>query len=171
VTTTDEIIATLIDSREGVEFTDDPDDLGGPTKFGITRKTLSVWRGYPVTKAEVAALRRPEAEAILRHMFVSRFDGMPDEVRVQAVDWYVNGGNTIRTLQTLVGVEADGIIGPATRKAVAMHDPRWVARELWKARLQHMGRITRDREKNRSFIFGWINRMLGLYPDEKGSTT
>lgn len=167
--TTDEIIAELIDSREGVEYTDDPSDLGGPTKFGITQKTLSRWRGYHVTKAEVQALQRPEAEAILRHMYVQRFDGLDEEVKVQAVDWYVNGGDTIRTLQRLVGVEDDGIIGTQTIKAAHMHDARWLARELWQERLRHMGRITRDREKNRRFIYGWINRMLGLYPDEKGA--
>jgi lysozyme family protein len=169
--TTEEMIAELIDSREGVEFTDDPSDLGGPTKFGITQDTLSRWRGYKVTRKEVQDLQRPEAEAIFRHMYVARFDGLDDRVRLQAIDWYVNGGNTIRTLQRLVGVPDDGIIGPATRKAAGLHNPVWLARELWKERLRHMGRITRDREKNRKFIYGWINRMLGLYPDEKGSAS
>jgi lysozyme family protein len=45
-------------------YVDHPLDPGGATKYGITRKTLELWRGRPVAKADVMALDRREASAI-----------------------------------------------------------------------------------------------------------
>lgn len=164
--TAEEFITTLIDSREGIEFTDDPNDAGGPTKYGITQETLSRWRGYKVSRKEVEMLPRPEAEAIYRFMFLERFKLVTDDsIRVQLADWHIHGGAPIRTLQRLLGVDDDGIIGPKTVKALEFHNPLWVARSLWQERMKHLGRITRDRPKNVKYIYGWINRMLGLYPE------
>lgn len=162
--TTDEIIDGLID-REGREFTDDPDDLGGPTKFGITRKTLSKWRGYQVTKADVQNMGEHEARAIYREMYVKRFGGIQwIPLRVFLVDWHVNGGGPIPRLQRLLNVTADGIIGPKTLAALENADAVDLHRELWRERMVYYGTITRDRPKNAKYILGWINRMLRLQP-------
>ena len=45
------LIAELI-QREG-GYVDDPDDRGGPTKYGITLATLQAWRHTPVSAADV----------------------------------------------------------------------------------------------------------------------
>ena len=45
-------------------YTNDPNDPGGPTKFGITQQTLAIWRGDSVTAEDVQALTINEATAI-----------------------------------------------------------------------------------------------------------
>lgn len=163
-TTIDEIIDGLLD-REGKEFTDDPDDVGGPTKFGITQKTLSKWRGYHCTKGEVQALQEHEARAIYREMYVKRFDGIKWlPLRVFLVDWHVNGGGPIPRMQRILKVTPDGVIGKDTLAALAEYDEEDIHTELWRERMRYYGEITRDRPRNAKYILGWINRMLRLMP-------
>jgi lysozyme family protein len=61
------IVADKIDAmfddvlrREG-GFVDHPADRGGPTKYGITQRTLGHYLGRAVDRAEVEALGRPLA--------------------------------------------------------------------------------------------------------------
>jgi lysozyme family protein len=162
--TIDEILDGLVD-REGQEYTDDPDDIGGPTKFGITQKTLSRWRGYHATKKDVQELQEREARAILRYMYVDKFNAITWlPLRVFLVDWHVNGGGPISRLQRILKVKQDGIIGKETIGALAEADQEDLHRELWRERLRYFGEITRDRPRNAKYILGWINRMLRLQP-------
>ncbi|KAF0097807.1 MAG: hypothetical protein FD144_4756 [Rhodospirillaceae bacterium] len=56
--------------REGRDqYTDDPSDAGGPTKWGIMQGALAKGRGWPVPAAEVQALRKDEADAIYRRSY------------------------------------------------------------------------------------------------------
>lgn len=123
---TDAIIA-----REG-GFADDPADLGGATKYGITRATLersrrAAGRTGAVTAATVADLTRDEARAIYLSDFY-RAPGialLPEPVQPSVYDMYVNAGRqAVVILQRLLGemgeaVEVDGRIGPATAAAAA----------------------------------------------------
>ena len=52
--TVEQLIEDVI-AREG-GYVAHPADTGGPTKFGVTRATLSRWRGHHVTAAAVQAL-------------------------------------------------------------------------------------------------------------------
>jgi lysozyme family protein len=162
--TIEEVVDGLL-LREGSEFTDDPDDAGGPTKFGITQKTLSKWRGYNVTKKEVAELLEREARAILRYMYVERFDGIAYQpLRVFMADWHVHGGGPTKRMQELLHVPADGIIGPKTLAALALVNGMLLHQALWKQRMVYLATITRDRPRNAKFIVGWTNRMVKLLP-------
>jgi len=53
----DTIISTMIDRWEG-GYSHHPADRGGPTKFGITAKTLADYLRRPVTAEAVRALPR-----------------------------------------------------------------------------------------------------------------
>jgi|GEM_PF-4548155 len=60
-------VLTLIDrliDREG-GFVDHPADRGGPTKYGITLRTLSKWRGYPCSREDVEAMPRSTPAVVL----------------------------------------------------------------------------------------------------------
>ncbi len=56
-------------------YVDHPRDPGGATNLGITLKTLRAWRGQPVSKADVRALTKAEAEAIYRKEYWDRIGG------------------------------------------------------------------------------------------------
>lgn len=125
-------VSAIIDDilrREGDRYTNDPADKGGPTKYGITLKTLSDYRGHPVTAEDVAALTVQEARSIYFQRYVRGpgFSKISDEqLMALAVDCAVNHGQSraIEWLQGLVGVRVDGELGPNTADAINRHDPR-----------------------------------------------
>jgi lysozyme family protein len=65
----DSIIEGVV-ARESDAYTNRLADAGGPTKYGITLRTLSRWRKFPMTAADVQALTRSEAVTIYRWMYV-----------------------------------------------------------------------------------------------------
>lgn len=56
-------------------YVDHPRDPGGATNLGITLATLREWRGQPVSKADVRALTKAEAERIYKDRYWNRIGG------------------------------------------------------------------------------------------------
>ncbi len=124
-------IAAEIVAREG-GYVNDPDDLGGPTKFGVTigtmqRLGIDLDGDGDVDVDDVKLLSRGQAEAIFKKHYFERpkINLLPVDVQASVFDMYVNaGGNAIKILQRLVAqfdvpVAVDGALGPMTAKAVA----------------------------------------------------
>ncbi len=98
-------------------------DSGGPTKYGITHRTLAANRGLKsVTAAQVKALTLAEAEEIYRKSYWTQSGGdlLPAGLDYAAFDFGVNSGpsRAVRTMQEVVGVAQDGIVGVQTVAAV-----------------------------------------------------
>ena len=113
---------TLMFGHEG-GYVNASTDRGGPTKYGITHTTLARHRGVAsVTAAQVKALTLAEAEEIYRKSYWGQSGGdvLPVGLDYAAFDFGVNSGpsRAVRTLQQVVGVAADGKIGPKTLAAV-----------------------------------------------------
>ena len=91
-------------------YANDPQDPGGETNMGISR------RSYP--KEDIRGMTRERAAAIYRRDFWNRVrgDDLPDGLDMVAFDAAVNSGPSrgAKWLQQGVGVTADGKIGPAT---------------------------------------------------------
>lgn len=99
-------------------------DKGGPTKYGITHKTLAAHLGKPSVSAErVQALTLAEAEAIYRKSYWAQSGGdvLPKGLDYAAFDFGVNSGphRAVKVLQKVLGVAQDGWIGEKTLAAVA----------------------------------------------------
>lgn len=169
----DRIISEII-RREG-GYANHPADRGGPTKYGITARTLGRARklGRDASADEVKALTEPEARQIYKAEYLAgpRFDQVRD-IRLQGllVDCGVNSGpgQAARWLQRAVGVSADGIIGPVTLTAVNNADAVTLHNRLLAQRLRFLGRlITDDAEElakpleirlQAENAAGWMNR-------------
>lgn len=98
-------------------------DSGGPTKYGITHKTLAAHLGKPSVSAErVQALTLAEAEVIYRKSYWAQSGGdvLPKGLDYAAFDFGVNSGpnRAVKTLQKVVGVKQDGWMGERTLAAV-----------------------------------------------------
>lgn len=108
-------------------FFDHPKDPGGATNMGITHRVLSAWRRKPVTKQDVKNLTKEEATKIYRSQYWMpiRGDELPDGVDYVVFDYAVNAGvaQAAKTLQRIVGVKADGVIGAITLAAVERYNP------------------------------------------------
>lgn len=142
--TVDQIIDDVLEA-EGSKYTNDPADPGGPTRWGITLKTLRRWRqsggrrgGRQVTAADVRALKRSEAAEIYRVEYVElpRFFKIHDLVRPFVVDTGVNMGQTTaaKMFQNAVGAKVDGRIGPKTIRRAKSLDPMDLLCELIRLR-------------------------------------
>jgi lysozyme family protein len=101
-------------------------DRGGPTKYGITAKTLASHRGVgSVTANQVKNLKIEEARDIYigSYWAPSGGDVLPDGLDYAAFDFGVNSGplTAVKKLQEVLGITVDGWIGPQTRSAVAQY--------------------------------------------------
>ncbi len=156
------VIDALI-AREG-GFVDHPSDRGGPTKFGITRRTLRRWRGRDVGAADVRALTMDEARAIYRDQYVigPGFISIADEsLRAQLIDAAVlhGPGWAVRRLQEIAGVTVDGRIGPVTLRAVNFAaKPERLANRFAARRIRKLARIVASDPTQLPFLMGWITR-------------
>lgn len=170
--TTEMLIDDLL-RREG-GYSDRKADRGGCTNMGVTAVTLGAWRklGRRATCAEVKALTEAEAREIYRQQYITgpRFDRVPSErLRALLVDWGVHSGpaTAIKELQSVLGVRADGVIGPKTTEAMsrltggaAYEDV--VYRAVVRARGHYLAALLQRDKTQLVFAAGWINRLMAF---------
>jgi lysozyme family protein len=151
-------------SHEG-GFVHHPRDPGGGTKFGITRETLSRSRGRPVSIDDVRNLTEVEAGGIYRRFYwdVVQGDDLPRGLDLAVFDLAVNSGpsRAVRMLQGILGVEGDGLIGPATLNAARQANAVDAIRRLTRARLGFLARLATWPVFGR----GWRRRALAIERD------
>lgn len=158
----DNVIQDII-RREG-GFVDHHDDPGGATRYGITQKTLSEWRGKLVSKDDVRNLDQDEARDIYRRRYVldpGYHQIGDDHLAALLVDSGVQHGPRRATmwLQEAVGAVPDGVIGPQTLSALRRHRPRDVYLEVLARRAEFYGEIISENRSYASFALGWARRI------------
>ena len=156
-----ECVATVLRHEGG--FVEHPSDPGGPTKYGITLRTLREWRGdETLTADDVRALTEAEAREIYlaRYWNPIRGDELPPGVDLAVFDYAVNSGvrRASRDLQAVVGVPQDGAIGRVTLAAVREHDASVVIANLCERRRAFL-RTLRTFE---TFGRGWLRRVAAI---------
>lgn len=177
--TVEEIAAQIV-AREG-GYVNDPDDPGGPTKYGVTLATLKrlgidKTLDRRVDAADVKALTRADAQRIfVEHYFRGpRLAELPAALQPSVFDMYVNaGGNAVKLLQRLVtrmgfACAEDGVIGPKTLRAAreaALAAPRHIADAYGIARRNYYYALADERPASRKYARrrdggkgGWITR-------------
>jgi lysozyme family protein len=91
-------------------YANDPDDPGGETNFGLSKKT------YP--NLDIKALTEEAAKLFYRNDYwvKMRCDELPKDLRLMVFDCAVNQGisRATRMLQGAVGAKQDGLMGPIT---------------------------------------------------------
>ena len=79
------------------------------------------------------------------------------------VDWvWGSGANGIKIPQRILGVQADGIVGPKTLRAVNNADPRTLFDTIKAERKAFLYRIVERDPSQKRFIKGWLNRLNAL---------
>lgn len=166
--TLDTAIALVLGHEGG--YSNAPTDRGGPTRFGITARTLGAWRrlGRAATPAEVEALGRPEAVAIIARHYAEPvgFDRLPAGLDYAMLDYAVNSGpaQAVRSLQRVLGVvPVDGVCGPVTEAAALARPAGEAIAALVDERMRFLHRL------GGPFGFpangrGWTMRVTGRDP-------
>lgn len=149
--TFDESFERVIGHEGGLS--DHPQDRGGLTKYGISR------RSYP--GEDIAGMTLERAKAIYRRDYwgPAGCDAVPDALRFDLFDMAVNSGvrAAVLTLQRAVGEVEDGILGPRTLQAISsMPAPRLLARFNG-----HRLAMLADLPTWPAFSRGWARRIAG----------
>jgi len=165
--TTQEILDEVLEREGWPKYTDISADRGGPTKGGITKRTLEQWRGRRVTNRELKSLKKSEAIEILTRRFVgcNGIDKVQDtDLRTQLIDNAVLSGPplAVKDLQRALGVTRDGIIGPVTLRHIKESGEREVCQMLSVERTIRLARIVAKDPTQIIFLVGWITRSLGF---------
>jgi lysozyme family protein len=150
--------------REG-GYVNDPNDRGGPTKFGIKLGTLHDWRGTPVGAGDVAALTVAQVTEIYadRYFFKPGFDAVSDPgLQEFLFDFGVNSGQgtAVMALQRVVGAHPDGSFGPLSKKALAAVTN--AAALFFAVKCERYELLLRDvgnRPADAVYAVGWANRL------------
>lgn len=159
----DEAILDKIIMREG-DYVNHPGDRGGPTRWGVTQETLTVFRGKPVSVDDVKNLSITEARDLLRQKYlVNAGFGQIEDIRLRGfvVDTAVNHGivGAVRLLQKALKVPVDGIFGPVTLKALKdMSAPKTHLRMIGQRAIYYGQIITKDKSQG-VFAAGWMARL------------
>lgn len=168
-------------------FANDPADSGGATMVGITIKTFRKYRKMmhkpSPTVEELKNITYGEWSRILKVLFWDKMKA--DEIGNQSIanlcvnSVWGSGAGYIRTIQSVLGVKADGIVGPVTLGKIncwnpqsALFDKLWsrrkkffediVAHSVSEYELK-IGRKATESEKlintKKRFLKGWMNRL------------
>jgi len=166
-----EMIDDILRAEGG--FVDHPADRGGPTKFGITQKTLSNYYGRAALRQEVEALEEDVARAIYEknYYYAPRIDDLPTLVQPFIFDCAVNHGprTAIKFIQRVCNqagytpqLSDDGAMGPNTKRAAYWAERKMdiiFLRALFEERRNFYEVIVNSRPSQSVFLAGWMNRV------------
>jgi lysozyme family protein len=145
-------------SNEG-GYSNDSTDLGGETKFGISK------RAYP--KEDIKNLTIERAKSIYKTDYWDKIKG--DQVNSQVIansifDFAVNAGvkTSIKLAQNIVSVLEDGIIGVKTINALnSIPESNFKMLSTLK-KIQRYIDICQKNPNQKKYFFGWIKRSMEI---------
>lgn len=139
-------------------YVNHPKDPGGATNLGITKRVYENWIGHSVSIEIMRNLKVHQAAPIYETNYWSKVkaDVLPSGVDFCVFDLAVNAGagRAARMLQRVVGVKADGAIGPMTLAAVAAMEPTTIINQYTSRREAFYRRL----RTFSTFGRGWLHR-------------
>ena len=166
-----EVLGKVLNDEGGIS--NDPDDHGGFTNWGLTADFLETVTGESWTAQKIANLTRDQALGAYRKwLSQTKLDQLPDVAGFAhaVIDWAVNSGEAraIRALQKALGTAVDGVIGPQTLGALAQCSPLYLdglRLKMIASRLRFLGAdISADKSQAR-FASSWLNRIADQLQD------
>ena len=152
----EECMARLLEHEGGYVW--HAQDPGGETNFGVTRAVYEQYVGRQVMDGEMEGLTHSDVYPIYKENYweAVRGDDLPSGVDWSTFDWAVNSGKSraSKALQRIVGVEADGGIGPMTLQAVAEVEPEEIIKQMHYVR----DNFYRSLDTFEVFGNGWVRR-------------
>ena len=152
-------------AREG-GYVDIPADSGGATDHGITQATYDDYReSLKLPPQDVQLITDADVDTIYTNMYwtPAKCPFLTDALAVCHFDWAVNHGVTgaLETLQSVLGVAADGVFGSATAIAVAAA-PENIWQRYNEARRTWYRTRAIQKPNQAMFLKGWLSRVDAL---------
>lgn len=158
---TPDVVAGLIDTeeqRKACGYTNDPDDHGGETKYGVA-KTAN-------PDLDITNLNWDGAKRVYykRYWLQGDCQLMPSRLAVLHFDGCVNHGTgrEAKFLQSALGTSADGDIGPATLSLVKAADEIALCNKLCNQREAFYRNIVANNPSQAKYLNGWLRRIYEM---------
>ncbi len=173
-------LAKFILSFEG-GYVNSKIDRGGATNMGVT---IATWKaqGYDkngdgvIDVKDLKLLSVEDVINIMRKNYWNRWRA--DQINAQSlanmlVDWtWGSGRNGIVIPQQMLGVTADGIVGPKTINALNSVPAKTFFEQLRKRRLKYIDNVIKADPRQKTHKAGWYRRInainYGYLVDNKG---
>ena len=140
-------------------YVNNPADPGGMTNLGCTKAVWEEHCGHTVDEKAMRALTPNDVGPLYKRKYWDKVcgDDLPAGVDYVVFDAAINSGagRAAKWLQSCVGVEPDGGIGPKTLAAVKAFDPQQLVKDYAKRRLSFM----MDLPTWGTFSKGWTTRV------------
>jgi lysozyme family protein len=132
----------------------DPDDHGGETKYGISK------RSYPYLDIRNLTWKDVKLIYLKDYWKPMKCDEMQYPLARAVFDYGVNSGKSrsIKTLQLILNVMVDGVIGPKTLAAIHNIDQQSAAETLILNRVEFLIQLTQRRPSDLKYLKGWMFR-------------
>lgn len=150
-------------------YTNDPDDAGGATKYGVTQKTLDDYNdAHTPLVTDVKDLTLIGAATVYQDLFWKplQLDQIQSEwVATVIFDQAVLSGRreVVSVLQKTLGLAADGEMGPLTVSAVNREDERdSLCFRFLRAMYHHYVDVVKARPVDLKYLSGWGDRLFSL---------
>ena len=156
-------ISYIITRWEG-GYSNHPDDSGGETCYGITKKY------FPNEFETIMKIDKKLDYAIRFYYknFMSKLNGLPKCLKYFLTDFYINAGNNaIRVFQMSIKqlgqfLDINGVFGEQTKSAANKINKNILLKQLYKNRKEYYWLLNKP-----VFIKGWINRTQDIYEKVK----
>ena len=100
-----------------------PQDPGGFTNLGVTKRVWEEWVGHPVSNKDMTLLTKADIAPLYQRKYwnATKCSELPSGLDLCIFDTSVNSGpgRAVKLLQGCLGVAADGAIGNNTLAAIA----------------------------------------------------
>lgn len=140
-------------------WADHSSDPGGATMKGVTMAVFEKFLGRPATKDELRNISDEQLQTIYGNQYWNRIAGdrLPAGLDLCVFDMAVNAGpgRAVKLLQEIVGVPADGGLGPRTLAAVAEQDVLSLIRQFSEERRK----FYKSLKTFEVFGRGWLRRV------------
>lgn len=142
----------------GDKITNDPDDPGGLTKYGISKRANPDLDIENLTYAQASSVYKS------RYWTAGGCDFLPKPLNVVQFDACVNHGvsNATKFIQRAANTNDDGVIGPLTMKAINEFDPNLLSISAIEERNRFYDKIVENNPVQNKYLVGWKNRTKDL---------
>lgn len=149
-------------------YVNHPNDRGGATNWGITKRVYEEFMNRSVSLDEMKNMPKGNAYTIYKEKYWDKVKG--DEIKSYAksyalFDQAVNRGHVsaIKQAQKILGITQDGIIGPQTLKHInESKDKDFINKYLGESENFYRTLASND-PSQMVFLNGWLNRVSSIY--------
>ena len=135
-----------------------PDGRAGSTNLGVTQANWEAFVGHPVTWDNMKALKAETVAPFYKRKYwdMTHCDDLPTGLDYLVFDFGVNAGvgRAIKTLQTAIGITADGSLGPLSLSAINNLEPKLLIERFTDAKEKFYKSLN-----NPTYERGWLARV------------